>query len=333
MDRPTNSPISQAFQAEPALNVPTSIGEVTVGPRAEPYADWDDFRTNSPTVQQALADLATRALPDLRNAECLPLPADLPNDTGELGLPVASVVMPGDSRRFSFVDLLAIIVGIAVVLVMLLLRFLGITLSPFTERLLLATGFVAGSVLFALWLYLRTRKSHLTCWIMNGGIICRQNGRIDFANWRDVRSLEISAGGLNVRCRVDIGIDTPIVLDTSSDPKLMPIIEYIEKNATAAQLLPRLHAILLAGGADFGPVQLDRTGMRTPFDYPPWATIRKVVADETKLLIDLQDHSTWLEVALASVSFPLLVQVLSHIMIAEHQWLPKHETQTTEAKP
>ncbi len=322
------------------LSVPTAIGAVSAGPRSERYADWDDFRTNSPAVQKALADVATRALPDLRNAECLPLPPDLPSETAKLGLPVASFSIPGRMDGAAFL--------LAFVCVSALVAWIGIAvptiLTDFPRNvLMMGIPLVVGVIVAvaATQRFLQRRVPSQDCWILDGGVLWRTGSGIRSAEWSDITSFRIDIKLQAWRCRLDVGNEPSIALDAALDPRLMPVIEFVESKATAAQFLPRLRAIVEGDGTRFNVITLNRAGILIGSAIrTPWEEVKKVVSDESNLLIDRGDAHYWLEAPLSRVSFPLLVKILSHIMVEEHRWLPNQsenkpavDTRITEATP
>jgi endogenous inhibitor of DNA gyrase (YacG/DUF329 family) len=85
---------------KPAADDPWTPGQAAPGPEALPetYANWDEFRALSPTLQGELIQLATRALPDMRAAELRSLPPNLPPKADEFGLPLATLLIPGEKR-------------------------------------------------------------------------------------------------------------------------------------------------------------------------------------------------------------------------------------------
>src|SRR5207248_2470864 len=83
---------------QPAAYEERPPGEVRPIEPPERYANWDEFRMLSPAVQKVWLDLATKPLPDLREARLLSLPTDFPAEANEFSEPIASLTTQGDVR-------------------------------------------------------------------------------------------------------------------------------------------------------------------------------------------------------------------------------------------
>src|SRR5207237_1098301 len=87
---------------------PATVPSV-VDPLPGDYASWEEFRAMSPAVQRERVDLATRALPNLRDMTIDPIPESVADTDADLGSPLASVTLYEDNPRGRSVNVLRVL--------------------------------------------------------------------------------------------------------------------------------------------------------------------------------------------------------------------------------
>lgn len=319
----TSAAVSQAIRPAAEVEWSPPRSELPPEPRTQAYADWDDFRSNAPTVQQTLLDLATRALPDMRNVPLLPLPPDTPTETDALGEPIASVEVAGENRILHLLVCLALVLASAVFPYAMLFGLGGDKRAPMTLGAGLLVGLMSLSGFgYAVWIYLQGPKLPITLWILEGGILWQQGSDIDACNWEAIHELKIGPDGGGLLCTLGLRSDLQVVISPRQTPALMPVLEFIEAKATAAQLLPRLRRVTAGERVLFGRVELSRTGLGTAEFFAPWSETTKVVSDDHFLLVDCRHFSSWRKIRYLDVSFAQLAMRIAHVLIEEQNWLP-----------
>jgi hypothetical protein len=300
---------------------PTAAASLPAG-----WESWEEFRAGAPSVQRELADLATRALPDLRTADWLPIPHRGAERAAGLGRPIATVEAPGENAAFAIVAGWSLIfAGIAAIL------FFGIPLLRFPRPLtwqkdlgvfLFGASFAGAGIYFGAW-YAHFRRISLpvTLWLYDLGMLWERGQELGTCLWEDVNNFQIRWTDARPLIRLMVRDDFQVVLSPGDSPALMPLAEFIETKATAAQLLPRLRRIFSGEAVRFGKVVLRRDAWNSPGLSASWARLVRVVADQKLVLVELKNQERWYELPLAEVSFPLLLVAIAHVMIEEHERL------------
>jgi hypothetical protein len=322
----TAPPPSQAYHSQaPADWSPTAANHAPP-PLPDKYADWDEFRELSPTLQGERIRLATVPLPDMRNVELWTLPDNLPAKTDEFGQPLATLSVAGESKSMNR----SIGTFIAVVGCFLLI-FLGFNygtarvdpghgrgISPGAIVSLIAIVGISFGVWFA---FFRQPRLHVLVWIFENGLFLQRGSDVEACGWEDVKEMRVNHEyGRPTFLLVTRG-NCRIVLSPDQTATMMPLAEYIKVKITSAQLLPKLRRIFEGERIKFGAVYLDREGLTCSF-HAPWSNVARVVLDDANLFIDCRDRTEWHAIPLRDVSFPLLVLAISHVLIEEGQRLP-----------
>ena len=321
---------SQAIQPIPEAEwTPTHSGKPFEA-STEPYTNWEDFRSNSATVQRELIELATRPLPDLRQGELKPLPENTPDKADAFGRPIASITFTGENRLLTQ----SLTIG--------LFLFSGgcawLAMATFAEdhrrgdpKDAFAMGFTALSAfVFAVVLqFLRHPYWPVTYWVAEGGMVWQKGGEIEAFTWEEIRAVEVIRETGAVWLKFQFGENRKAYFSSQRNRLVIPWAEFIEVKVTAAQFLPQLRRIFAGERVRFGIVELDRTafishaGATSPEFHASWDEITQVASDRTHLFVNCHNRPTWHAIPYCEVTFPLLVIAISHIIKTEEKRLPR----------
>ena len=286
------------------------------------YSSWEDFRSNSPVVQRAMLEFATRLLPDMRSARMKSLPPNIPDEAGELGAPLATVIDRGENPwMHPLMCLVAALVLQGVTLVFTLPLLVNMNRTPSHYAMAVVAHFLAACAGVGVYFF-RKPGLTLTYWILENGIVWERGSKTDACRWEDLHALFVSheEGYLTLWLKLRPDLYKP--LSSSSSPATMPVLEYMITKTTACQFLPLLRRVVAGESVWFGVVWLDRTGLATPHFFSPWSELVKVVSDPTQLFVEVRNRQTWHQIRFEDVAFPYAVQAICHVMIEEHTRLP-----------
>lgn len=318
---------SEAIQAESAAEyrlAPPTPREAST----EAYADWHDFRSNSPAVQRELLHLASRPMPDLRSMDPLPLPEDAPAELDAWGPPLGTIELATDRQHFQILGWSLLGVGILVLLGVAFTAFRmvhdhrrgdGDSIPMILTLGLFGFSFV-GFGFYAVGVRGLARPTVL--WIFEEGVYLQRHDRTRAARWQEIYDFEIinEPGRLTYWLTIEHGLSVRISI--ANAPELIPLMEYVEVRLSGAQFLHRLKALWDGDREDFGVVSLDRHGFSGPRFFAPWSEIRRVISDSRHLFVDWAGKRDWVPFPCEDVSFPYLVIALSSVLIDEHERWP-----------
>jgi hypothetical protein len=298
-----------------------------------PYASWDDFRSNSPAVQRALTELATRALPDLRGVELRPVPERVPDTDEDLGCPIASVTLAGNDRPGGLVNVQQILYGGICCAALVLVALLAQSSHAYAAIAVFAgmCGLLA-AVWWASWRGpFQARAWHanlsgpfqsLRLWVFDDGILWQDGANFGRCRWEDIAEFQATGDSCQPRFRIVPRRDLEMILSLSASPAVLALAEYIETKITSAQLLPQLQHIVAGGRARFGSVTLDRRGFASPGFAAAWSQIVRVMADRCNAFVECRGQPTWHQIRYADVSRALLMFAIAQVLIEEDSQLP-----------
>ncbi|HZZ79947.1 MAG TPA: DUF6585 family protein [Gemmataceae bacterium] len=283
------------------------------------YADWDEFRSVSPTVQAELLKLATCALPDMRGAALQRLPENLPPKVDEFGRPLATLTIPGEKRPVNYT--VGIIIAVVGCLFLLAGGFeLGTGRIQRVAPLLLLLVLVAIGV--GIWyFFLRKPTLEVTVWIFENGLFLMRGPDVEACGWEDVADFYSDEYAGRHCYSIVTQLGCRLTLSTEISPEIMPLAEYIRLKIASAQFLPKLRKIFDGGRVSFGLLRLNRAGISGPIGGP-WAQIARVLCDEKNLFLDIRGQETWHQVPLREISFVPLLMAIAHVMIEDFTRLP-----------
>jgi hypothetical protein len=320
---PPASSAVQATEPEPWAPGRSAPGQVAL---PETYANWDEFRTLSPALQGELIKLAVRALPDLREAELQTLPATLPPKVDEFGLPLATLMIPGEKQALNFG-----IAALAAVIGGIFLLAGGFELSGRRLQPLMRDGVAAYSILmlvgmvgvgFGAWhAFFRHPNLSITLWIFENGLFLQRGNEVEACGWEDVKDFRDAENTGPPAYTIITRGDCRLILSAAQAPTIMPLAEYLKVKVASAQFLPKLQRIFNGDPVKFGALWVDSTGIKGAITAT-WSEIVRVVADDASVYIDCRGLDTWQQIPLRSISFPLLLLAIAHVMIEDAKRLP-----------
>jgi hypothetical protein len=317
-------PTSQDFQSSASEWSPSRPNSAPP-PLPEKYADWNELRESSPTLQGELIRLATIPLPDLRSVELWQLPANLPPKTDEFGSPLATLLLPGESRSMNWsVGTFVAVVGC---FILVILGFGANRLDPGVGRgisggtIMLLMGIVG--VAFGTWFaFFRQPNLHITVWLFENGLFVQRGNDGEACGWEDIKEFRFNHEHGRPTFLIVTRGNARLLLSPDLTATIMPLAEYIKVKIASAQLLPKLRRIFEGERIQFGAVLVDRDGLTCSF-RSAWSNVARVVIDDANLFIDCRDRSEWHSIPLRSVAFPMLLLAIGHILMEEHSRLPE----------
>jgi hypothetical protein len=291
------------------------------------YRSWKEFRATSPALHLELAQLATRAMPDLRGIEMRDLPDGAPANTAELGELAGTLHKPGENRvlhtGFGAVSLLAGVAMLIGVLAGLVEGFSGRNHNPeAVVGLLVLLPFVA----FLLWLgtwygFFRKPWHAVTLWVFENGILCQRGARLAAFPWRKVFDFEVAMERGEPIYRITFRDDTEVAIGVADGAAALRLLEFAEIRLTAARLTPTLRRIYANRRANFGELNYTLAGVSSTRFFAPWSEVNRIVTSTQSLFIGRRDHPGLHAIPYRWVSFPLLAIAVAHVMIKEESRL------------
>jgi hypothetical protein len=304
-----------------------SSGQDAAPGATQNYANWDEFRSNSPSVQRQLFELATRPLPDLRGAVCQDLPDTVPAPTDDLGEPLASLSVAGESHWLGpGVGGVLFAAALVIAVSCLVMPLLGQAFGPRRGGNgvpILSPGFVipgiasVAAVAIGIWIiFLRVPRLSFTLWLFENGLLLKQGRQLLASTFEDVNGFWVDTETGCPYYEIKLG-DIRVEIPAAQEPSMMPLMEYVEIKISAEKFLPLLRRVFENERAVFGAVILDRDGMKTSRSFLPWREIERVVTDTKTIFVHQYHRQDWHPIALRKVSFPHLFVAIAHVMIDE----------------
>jgi len=325
----TAPPPSQAIHSQNGPDWSPSQPNNAAPPLPDKYADWDEFRELSPSLQGEMIRLATAALPDMRNVELWTLPDNLPAKTDEFGQPLATLAVRGESQSMNW-SIGSFIAVVGCFLLILLGFNTGVAqINPGHGRgissgtIVMIIGVVGIS--FGVWFaFFRQPTLQVIVWIFENGLFLQRGSDVEACGWADIKEMRVNHEYGRPTFLIVTRGNCRIVLSPDQTATMMPLAEYIKVKITSAQLLPKLRRIFEGERIKFGAVYLDREGLTCSF-RSPWSNVARVVLDDANLFIDCRDRTEWHAIPLREIAFPTLLLAIAHVMIEEEKRLPALE--------
>jgi hypothetical protein len=336
---------AQAIQADVQVEYQPSLSPPAPEPPRERYANWDDFRANSPVVQKTLLELATRALPDMRTMPREPLPADLPPAADALGVPLASVLIGDDDARARRFVMMRDFAWLAVAVVVAALGLRLMRHAPQAMFIWVGALVIVALVRFIGWVYrsyaflrggasgpfefFRRWNRPLASgrlWVFENGILWQDGAAIEACRLEDIDTFRAVRDDSQPRFTLVPRPGVTLLFTLRSSVAIMPLAEYLEIRMASAQLLPKLQRIVGGQRVRFGALALDAQGIAGPGIAAPWSQVVRVMGDRSLMFVECRDQPGWRSVRAGDVSCPLLLLSLAHILIDEAARLPAAAT-------
>jgi hypothetical protein len=274
------------------------------------------FLAHSAAFRREMQRFADDALPSLAELRIDPLPGRVPEEADELGEPLASFRLPGESRiGTSIAGSLMILFGLPY----LVMPVAALVHPPLHhEDIGPAIGSALAGLTFAslgVWLiWERGLTPSPTLWVCPEGLIWEYGPRVGLCRWDAVE--DFAASGATGRPLIWI---TPregvrFVFSARHGPAINPITEYIELKTSAA-LLPLLLVRIFAGErVSLGDLSMDRNGIAWRREQVAWSEVAgiAVAGDFTRVEV----VRGWSRIGLRSrdVSFPMVAQAIARII-------------------
>lgn len=291
---------------------------VVAGPAPRDAAGWAQSLLASAAYQRELERFGADDFDDLPTFGARPLPPGAAPDVDDLGPPLASVRLRGDSplALAGAVALLALLgLGMATVGV-LLFRDLDDDRpgSFFAPSSLILTGL--GMLGLAIWVALRPAQPARTLWACPGGVVWDEGGLVRSRAWDELPA--VHAGAEAGRFWVRVTLDgTPAYLSAAQSPAALRVGAFVEARASA-DLLPRAVRRIAAGAAvPFGALRLDAGGITWRGAFAEWSEVAAVTAEAARITIDLKRRRRWARASYREVPFPRVLLALARLLRAQ----------------
>jgi hypothetical protein len=294
-----------------------------------PYADWDDFRSNSPAVRRALQDLLTRKLPNIDALGVEPVPREAALRTAQLGRHPLTLLRASGNARGVFYDLgVVMLLAIFVFMAVLLVR---MDLHHFDWRRVFSfcpVFAIAFAVFMGIWLLRSGRWHESAFWIFENGILQQHRGKFVACRWGDVQDFtwenlrDLQAQAVLV---FRLGLyDEPATSITAQTMGAKAAADYIESKVTSARFLPTLRRIFEGETIRWGIFHVDRAGLYThPERRVAWSNVTEVELHAVVVSLVLDGRQKFFRYH--DVPFPTLFAVIAQVLIAEHARLVPNE--------
>lgn len=291
---------------------------IAAGPASNDLAHWAQVILGSTTFRREIERLRTDDHEGLPLHGVEPLPPGTPPHADDLGSPLASVRLRGESlcAHVGSVALLALL-GLGMTAAGALLCHDLNDDRPgaiFAPAGLILTGL--GTLGLALWVALRPLQPARTLWVCPGGVLWEEGGLVRCRAWDELRS--VHAGAETGRPWVRVLLDgVPIYLSAAQSPAALRVGTAIEARASA-ELLTRV-VLQIASGASvpFGTLRLDADGVTWRGAFAEWARITAITAGAARITIDLKGRRRWARASYREVPFPRVLLALARLLRAQ----------------
>lgn len=285
---------------------------------AELKLTTDDTRAflQSPAVQREANALMETSLPDLARRDCAPLHKRTPDAARDLGRPLASATLVQEY----LIGLVFLRVCGWIFMACGTLIFLGVVIGAVTTLnrpgrqepffgFILAMGFSLAIVAVGAWFGIfRGRVITEMCWFCPGGMIWMTESVFDWYKWEDVPDVYCNLQGDRPAIGVSFGTNVSWI-SFSDTHASRALVEYIEKQASAACLPSVLREFAEGETIRFGTWRLSRSSVRGHHHTIPWRDVLAVACDGREFWIKQTDGST--TVPLDEIPFPSLFTALA----------------------
>jgi hypothetical protein len=287
-----------------------------------------EFSTDAPAFRSEMARFTGLALPNLESLGVEKLPPEVQAQASMLGLPIASLHLPGSEhtqRKRLIAGLIVCTVGLALLLGSLMV---GIRRWGQEDHVGMLPVYAVTCLLVGIPLLLGKRTPAQTYWICPEGMIWQWGQGTGHCRWHEIARLSSAVVGGRAVYWFSPARGINIVLRRSLDPDAVLFAEYVELKASAALLPVALDQLQHGECVEFGQLRLDDAGvycrqatvLRSTHVSCPWDELVGVYVDAGQVRVDRHGHRGFMKLRALDVSFPMVVQAIARI-VAE-QGLP-----------